>query len=143
MEINKSEDVVLITGGRGFLGKRLYQLLNYSGYEKVVAMGGTNAGVDLGEEAVVGWMFDNYNPDVVIHLAARVGGIHHNILEPVKYFEENILMNTFTINEAYKNNVETFIGILSSCIYPNQINDNASERIGLHTSFERYRGNTS
>ena len=47
MEINKSEDSVLITGGRGFLGKRLYRLLDESGYKKVTAVGGTQDGVDL------------------------------------------------------------------------------------------------
>ena len=118
MEINKSEDVVLITGGRGFLGKRLYQLLNYSGYEKVVAMGGTNAGVDLGEEAVVGWMFDNYNPDVVIHLAARVGGIGANMKYPGGFLYENLNMGVKVIEEARQHGCKKFILAGTVCSYP-------------------------
>ena len=62
-------------------------------------------------------------PKKVIHLAAIVGGVHHNIEEPVKYFEENILMNTFMLKESFANNVENFLGILSSCIYPDDINE--------------------
>ena len=66
-------------------------------------------------------MFKDIQPDAVVHLAARVGGVHHNILEPVIYFEENIIMNTLIIRETYKNNISSFLGILSSCIYPNEI----------------------
>ena len=68
-------------------------------------------------------MFKKIKPTTVIHLAALVGGIHHNIQEPVRYFEENILMNTFVLRESFKNNVKHFTGILSSCIYPNDINE--------------------
>ena len=118
MEINKSEDVVLITGGRGFLGKRLYQLLNYSGYEKVVAMGGTNDGVDLGEEAVVGWMFDNYNPDVGNHLAARVGVIGANMKYPGGFLYENLNMGVKVIEEARQHGCKKFILAGTVCSYP-------------------------
>ena len=51
-----------------------------------------------------------------------MGGVHHNIEEPVKYFEENILMNTFVLQESFKSKVSRFTGMLSSCIYPDQIN---------------------
>ena len=51
-------------------------------------------------------MFKELKPEIVIHLAARVGGVHHNIIEPVKYFEENIIMNTLIINESFNNNVK-------------------------------------
>ena len=66
-------------------------------------------------------MFTDIKPRKIIHLAARVGGVHHNIQEPVKYFEENLLMNTFVLQESFLNNVESFLGILSSCIYPNDV----------------------
>ena len=50
-----------------------------------------------------------------------MGGVHHNIQEPVKYFEENLLMNTFVLQESFLNKVESFLGMLSSCIYPNDV----------------------
>ena len=68
-------------------------------------------------------MFNDIKPDIVIHLAALVGGVHHNIEEPVKYFEENVLMNTFVLKESYKFKVKRFTGILSSCIYPDNISN--------------------
>ena len=68
-------------------------------------------------------MFLELKPKKIIHLAAMVGGVHHNIEEPVKYFENNILMNTFILKESFANNVENFLGILSSCIYPDDIKE--------------------
>ena len=66
-------------------------------------------------------MFQDTKPNIVIHLAALVGGVHHNIEEPVRYFEENALMNTFVLKESYNFVVKRFTGILSSCIYPDKI----------------------
>ena len=107
---------VLITGATGLVGSYLKKIITN-------ATCVSSKDYNLLELKNVKQMFKDIQPNIVIHLAARVGGVHHNILEPVKYFEENILMNTFIISEAYKNNVESFIGILSSCIYPNQINE--------------------
>lgn len=63
-------------------------------------------------------LFYEYTPKYVIHLAAKVGGILDNIHNPANYFDDNVLMNTLMIKYAYLNKVERFIGILSSCIYP-------------------------
>ena len=51
-------------------------------------------------------MFKDLKPNIVIHLAALVGGVHHNIEEPIKYFEENILMNTLMIKYSFKNKID-------------------------------------
>ena len=118
MEINKSEDSILITGGRGFLGKRLYRLLNEAGYKKVTAVGGTQDGVDLGEDAHVGYMFDAYDPDVVIHLAARVGGIQANMNYPGGFLYENLNMGIKVIEEARQHGCKKFIMIGTVCSYP-------------------------
>ena len=107
---------ILITGATGLVGSYLKKIITD-------ATCVSSKDYNLLEHKNVKQMFKDIQPNIVIHLAARVGGVHHNILEPVKYFEENILMNTFIISEAYKNNVDFVIGILSSCIYPNQINE--------------------
>ena len=57
-------------------------------------------------------------PDVVIHLAARVGGILDNITNPVDYLEQNILINTNVLQHCHQFNVSKVISILSTCIYP-------------------------
>tara|TARA_B100001094_G_C18156381_1_gene786713 strand:+ start:688 stop:1596 length:909 start_codon:yes stop_codon:yes gene_type:complete len=105
---------ILVTGGSGLLGKYLKKYLHDAKYI-------SSKDYDLTSEKSVIKLFESHRFNTVIHLAARVGGVHHNILEPVKYFEENILMNTLIIKHSYKNNVKNFLGVLSSCIYPNKV----------------------
>jgi GDP-L-fucose synthase len=57
-------------------------------------------------------------PTHVIHLAAKVGGIQDNIAKPAEYFDDNILINTHILRASLKHKVKRFIGILSTCIYP-------------------------
>jgi GDP-L-fucose synthase len=105
---------ILVTGGNGLVGRYLKKILPKAKYI-------SSKDFDLTSENDIKKIFKSSNYKTVIHLAARVGGIHHNILEPVKYFEENILMNTLMIKYSYKNNVKNFLGILSSCIYPDKV----------------------
>jgi len=57
-------------------------------------------------------------PDVIIHCAAKVGGIVSNMNDPVGYFEDNILINTNVIRAAHELGVSRIIAIASACIYP-------------------------
>ena len=107
---------ILVTGGSGLIGTYLKEILPDATYV-------SSKDFNLVNQEEVSLMFKKIKPTTVIHLAALVGGIHHNIQEPVRYFEENILMNTFVLRESFKNNVKHFTGILSSCIYPNDINE--------------------
>ena len=105
---------ILVTGGSGLVGKYLKKILPHAKYI-------SSKDYDLTSEYDVKKLFKSAKYTTVIHLAARVGGIHHNIQEPIKYFEENILMNTLLIKYSYKNKVKNFLGVLSSCIYPDNI----------------------
>jgi len=107
---------ILVTGGTGLIGTYLKQILPDAKYV-------SSKDYNLLDLIEVKKMFLEVKPKKVIHLAAIVGGVHHNIEEPVKYFEENILMNTFILKESFANNVENFLGILSSCIYPDDISE--------------------
>ena len=107
---------ILVTGGSGLIGTYLKEILPEATYV-------SSKDFNLVKQEEVSLMFKKIKPTNVIHLAALVGGIHHNIQEPVRYFEENILMNTFMLRESFKNNVKHFTGILSSCIYPDEINE--------------------
>ena len=104
----------LVTGGSGLVGKYLKKILPNATYI-------SSKDYDLTSENEVKKIFKSFKYTNVIHLAARVGGVQHNIQEPVKYFEENILMNTLLIKYSYKNNIKNFLGVLSSCIYPDSI----------------------
>ena len=105
---------ILVTGSTGLVGKYLQKILPNADYV-------SSKDFNLLVQNDVSKMFKYFKPEIVIHLAARVGGVHHNIIEPIKYFEENIIMNTLVINESHKNNVKKFLGLLSSCIYPDNI----------------------
>jgi len=105
---------ILVTGGSGLVGQYLKKILPLADYI-------SSKDFDLTSENDVKKLFRASKYNTVIHLAARVGGIHHNIEEPTKYFEENVLMNTLLIKYSYANKVKNFLGVLSSCIYPDKI----------------------
>ena len=105
---------ILVTGGTGLIGKYLQKEMPNATY-----VGSSDYNLTKNDQVIK--MFQDIKPNIVIHLAALVGGVHHNIEEPVRYFEENVLMNTFVLKESYKFSVKRFTGILSSCIYPDKI----------------------
>lgn len=105
---------ILVTGGSGLVGQYLQEILPNAFYMS------TKDG-DLTDIKFVRWMISSYTPDIVIHLAAKVGGIKDNIAKPVDYFEDNILMNTNILKVSHEYNVKRFIGILSTCIYPDVV----------------------
>mgnify|MGYP001219275043 FL=1 len=105
---------ILVTGGSGLVGRYLKQIMPNAYYI-------SSNDYDLTREHEVESLFKKNGFKIVIHLAARVGGIHHNIKEPVKYFEENILMNTLMLKYSHKNRVKHFLTLLSSCIYPDKV----------------------
>ena len=105
---------ILVTGGSGLVGKYLKIYMPEAYFI-------SSKDYDLTKEKDVIKLFKKNQYSKIIHLAARVGGVHHNIYEPVKYFEENILMNTLILKHSFKNNVKSFTTLLSSCIYPDQV----------------------
>lgn len=102
---------ILITGGSGMVGKSLKKIMPGATYL-------SSKNCDLTDNESVRAMLQYYQPDAIIHLAAKVGGIFDNINKPADYFTDNILINTLLMDCAYKNGIKRFIGILSTCIYP-------------------------
>ena len=96
---------ILVTGGTGMVGRHLKELLPNATY--------VGSEYDLRSVQDVKAMFEHYRPKRVVHLAAKVGGIMDNINKPVQFFEDNLLINTNTLSEAYVFGVERFIAILS------------------------------
>jgi GDP-L-fucose synthase len=105
---------ILVTGGSGMVGQSLKKYLPNATYI-------SSKDYDLTSEIHVYQMFNNIKPNIVIHLAAKVGGIMDNITYPADYFDKNIIMNTLILKWAQQLNVERFIGILSTCIYPDVV----------------------
>ena len=102
---------ILVTGGSGLVGKYLKKILPDAIYI-------SSKDYDLTSEIGVQKMFLKHKPNVVIHLAARVGGIIDNVNHPAEYFTQNVLMNTLMVEYSRIFKVKKFIGILSTCIYP-------------------------
>lgn len=115
---------IVITGGTGLVGKYLQQILD--------GIYVSSKDFDLTNESEVFMMYDEYRPEIVIHLAAKVGGIIDNISNPFEYYEENLLMNTYMVKYAREFGVKKFIGALSSCIYPDVCDSYPMKESDLH-----------
>tara|TARA_B100000795_G_C22762032_1_gene424043 strand:- start:571 stop:1470 length:900 start_codon:yes stop_codon:yes gene_type:complete len=105
---------ILITGANGMVGQYLKKLLPE-------AKTPNSKELDLTNSAHVINYFEKNKFDYVIHLAAHVGSLHDNIENRTDYFNSNILMNTLVTKYAFESGVKNFLGILSTCIYPNDI----------------------
>ena len=105
---------ILVTGGTSTVGKHLKEILPDAVYI-------SSKDCDLTDIKMVRWLISSYIPDIVVHLAARVGGIQDNIAKPAEYFDDNILMNTNILKVSHEYKVKRFIGILSTCIYPDKV----------------------
>ncbi len=102
---------ILVTGGSGMVGQSLKKIMPEAIYI-------SSKDYDLTDSESVWKMLHNTGPDAIVHLAAKVGGIIDNINKPADYFTDNVLMNTMLMDYAFHKGIERFIGILSTCIYP-------------------------
>lgn len=118
-------DNIIVTGGSGMVGNSLKKILPNAIYL-------SSKDYDLTSEKEVDLLFSKLKPNIIIHLAAKVGGIIDNINKPGEYFTQNILMNTLLVDRAQKNNTKRFIGILSTCIYPDKADNYPMSEEQLH-----------
>ena len=107
---------ITITGGKGFLGKHLIKAFQDRGYQKITV-------ADLPEYNLVDLkdvkkLYAETKPDVVVHLAAKVGGIGFNRENPGSLFYENIMMGVQLIHEGYLHNIDKFVALGTICAYP-------------------------
>ena len=116
---------IIVTGGSGMVGRSLKKYLPSATY---ISSKDYNLTLREGIQS----MLIKESPDVIIHLAAKVGGITDNIDKPVEYFEDNLLMNTQLVKYSYLSGVKRFIGILSTCIYPDIVSSYPIPESMLH-----------
>jgi GDP-L-fucose synthase len=107
---------VVVTGGAGFLGDPLCQELRTYGPAEVIVP--RSAQYDLRDRAAVRRLFRDARPDVVIHLAAVVGGIGANRANPGRFFFDNAIMSIQLMEEARLHDVAKFVGAGTICSYP-------------------------
>lgn len=107
---------VCVTGGAGFLGGFVQQELRRQGAERIFVP--EYPAFDLVKHDDIVRMLDEAKPDVVIHLAAVVGGIGANMANPGRFYYENMMMGVQLIEEARLAGVGKFVALGTICAYP-------------------------
>jgi len=107
---------ITVTGGKGFLGKHLIRKLEEKDCKNVMIADLPE--YDLREKENILKMYEEQNPDIVIHLAAVVGGIGANRENPGKFFYDNAIMGIQLIEYARQRGLEKFVCLGTICAYP-------------------------
>ncbi|KGE14304.1 GDP-L-fucose synthase family protein [Sphingobacterium deserti] len=113
--LNK-ETKIFIAGHRGMVGGAIKRNLEEKGYSNLLVR--TSSELDLRNQAAVTAFFEEEKPEVVIDAAARVGGILANNNFPYQFLMENMQIQNNLIDASLKTDVQKFIFLGSSCIYP-------------------------
>ncbi|MFQ3663314.1 MAG: GDP-L-fucose synthase [Chloroflexaceae bacterium] len=107
---------VVVTGGAGFLGSFVVDRLRDLGPAVIVVP--RSRDYDLREREAIRQLLADARPDVVLHLAARVGGIGANREHPADFFYDNLMMGVQLLHESWQAGVEKFVALGTVCAYP-------------------------
>jgi GDP-L-fucose synthase len=111
-----AERTVLVTGGAGFLGAHVVRNIQDQGCQAVVVP--RSHDFDLREKASIIRLLEQARPDLVLHLAATVGGIGANRRYPGQFFYDNAIMGLQLMEQARRFGIEKFVAIGTVCAYP-------------------------
>ena len=125
---------IYIAGHKGMVGSAIHRKLLSEGYFNII--GKTSKELDLRNQKVVADFFQEEKPDIVIDAAARVGGIMANSTFPYEFLMDNLQIQNNLISSSLKHNVNKFIFLGSSCIYPKFAEQPLKEEYLLSGSLE-------
>jgi GDP-L-fucose synthase len=114
--MNLATKRLLVTGGGGFLGRHVVDELRRAGCRDVFVP--RSRDYDLTRPDAVARVYDDARPDVVIHLAAVVGGIGANRENPGRFFYENLVMGAELMEQGRRRGLEKFVAVGTVCAYP-------------------------
>jgi len=106
----------MVTGGAGFLGAWVVQKLRQRGCQSIFVPRSKDYDLRRGED--LRRALADAAPDIVMHLAARVGGIGANRAHPAEFFYDNLMMSVPLLHEAWRTGVSKFVAIGTVCAYP-------------------------
>ena len=106
----------VVTGGAGFLGRHVVRMMGEHGCGDVFVP--RSRDYDLVDTEAVQKLYADAKPDIVVHLAARVGGIGANMRNPGRFFYENLMMGVQLMEQGRLHGIEKFVAIGTVCAYP-------------------------
>jgi len=107
---------VIVTGGAGFLGRVVVDQLKQKGCKHITVP--RSAQFDLRKTSAIRKLYTQARPDMIIHLAAVVGGIGANRENPGKFFYDNLMMGVELMEQARQMGIPKFVAIGTICAYP-------------------------
>lgn len=107
---------IFVAGHTGMVGSAIWRLLEARGAEHLIGVASKH--LDLRDQAEVSNFFEIHQPEIVIDTAAKVGGILANDTYPYEFLMDNLQIQNNLIDASYKSNVERFLFLGSSCVYP-------------------------
>lgn len=136
----KKKKTILVTGGSGLVGSAIQKIaIQYPIYDFSFV---SSKQYDLLDSNKCKNMFIDVKPDIVIHLAAYVGGLYKNMNHKVSMFENNLIMNYNVVKYAYEFGVDKLVACLSTCIFPDiisyPITEDSLHNGPPHTSNDAY-----
>jgi len=123
---------ILVTGGTGFVGKNLQNIVKNS--TKFNYIFTSSRECDLRDKLATYNLFEKYNPKYIIHLAANMGGLYKNLRERTSMFTDNVRINENILEACNIYNVQRGIFCLSSCIFPTNPSKYPMNESMLHES---------
>ncbi|MDO8459752.1 MAG: GDP-L-fucose synthase [Nanoarchaeota archaeon] len=115
---NLSEYKIIVTGGAGFLGKNVVRKFGEEGVPSENIFVPRSKDYDLRRESAVERMLNDFPADILVNLAAKVGGIGYNMENPGVLFYDSIIMGVNLIEQARLHDVKKFVAVGTVCSYP-------------------------
>lgn len=107
---------ILVTGSRGFLGSHFVESLNGQGFKNILSP--SRKELDLLNIESVENYFKKHSPEIVVHIAADIGGIGYSKKHPADQLYKNTFMNIVLQHKCFEHNIQKFVGIGTVCAYP-------------------------
>jgi len=113
-----AEKRICVTGGAGFLGQAVVKKLIERGAKEENIFIPRSSQYDLVDGDAIERLLSDSQPDIIIHLAAQVGGIGANREHPAEFFYNNLMMGVQLLHKAWQHGVEKFVAVGTICAYP-------------------------